>query len=104
MHTVGNTAVLRAGFGQGTGLPIHLDNVRCAGSEDYLFACPSNAVGTNDCSHAEDAGVICSMRTLTCLYGHHSSVPINVLFTRYVVVPINLCAYIYHADNLSVQL
>ena len=60
--TAGATAVLRAGFGQGTGLPIFLDNVRCTGRESTLFDCPSNAVGTNDCSHAEDAGVRCILR------------------------------------------
>lgn len=54
--------MLRAGFGQGTGLPILLDNVRCTGREDFLLDCPSNAVGTNDCSHAEDAGVRCMLR------------------------------------------
>lgn len=68
---VGNTAVLRAGFGAGTGLPIHLDNVRCTGSEGYLFACPSNAVGTNDCSHSEDAGVMCSLRKLILTYPYN---------------------------------
>ena len=59
---IGATAVIRAGFGQGTGLPILLDNVRCTGSEARLFSCPSNVVGDNDCSHSEDAGVRCSIR------------------------------------------
>lgn len=58
----GSVAVLAAGFGQGIGLPIHLDNVRCRGNENSLFGCSSNAVGTNDCSHSEDAGVRCTLR------------------------------------------
>ncbi len=45
-------------FGQGSG-PIHLDNLRCVGTESRLIDCPHNGVGIEDCSHFEDAGVTC---------------------------------------------
>lgn len=52
------TAFSNARFGPGTG-PIHLDDVRCTGMEARLFDCPRDA-DTLDCSHADDAGVICT--------------------------------------------
>ena len=51
------TALSRAAFGQGTGLPIYLDDLMCTGSEATLFECPFDA--THNCFHFEDAGVRC---------------------------------------------
>ena len=47
-----------AAFDQGTG-PIFVDNVVCDGQELRLLDCASNPFAVHDCSHAEDAGVVC---------------------------------------------
>lgn len=43
-------------FGSGE---ILLDNVECSGDETRLLDCAANEVGEENCSHFEDAGVIC---------------------------------------------
>ena len=47
-------------FGQGTSL-IALSNLRCSGNELMLRSCPSGSV--SECSHIEDVGVRCQLRT-----------------------------------------
>ncbi|XP_042573178.1 deleted in malignant brain tumors 1 protein-like [Cyprinus carpio] len=46
-------------FGPGSG-KIWMDNVRCRGLESSIFKCPKAAMGSHNCKHNEDVGVICS--------------------------------------------
>ena len=47
-----------AHFGQGTG-SIMMDNVQCTGREEGIHECKHQGYYNHDCSHSEDAGVIC---------------------------------------------
>ncbi|KAG9264041.1 deleted in malignant brain tumors 1 protein-like, partial [Astyanax mexicanus] len=49
-----------ARFGEGNG-PVLLDDVGCSGRESNLRSCSHGGFGKNNCSHSEDAGVICSV-------------------------------------------
>ncbi|KAB1276915.1 HHIP-like protein 1 [Camelus dromedarius] len=53
-------AAKRAEFGEGRTLPILLDDVRCAGGERNLLQCAHAGLGSHNCDHQEDAGVVCS--------------------------------------------
>ena len=46
-------------FGGGNFTPIHLDELRCSGMEDSLLNCNHGGVGTHNCEHPEDVGIIC---------------------------------------------
>ena len=52
-------AVDRAHFGGNMFRQILLDQVICDGSENNLLSCNHSAIRVHDCSHDEDAGVIC---------------------------------------------
>lgn len=51
-------ALAARGFGRGKG-PVHLDQVRCTGKEDFLGECPSLGQNLQSCRRREDAGVKC---------------------------------------------
>ncbi|NXV92684.1 HIPL1 protein, partial [Calonectris borealis] len=55
----------KAEFGEGTTLRILLDDVQCSGQERTLLECDHADVGTHNCSHEEDAGVVCSREEVT---------------------------------------
>ena len=54
---VGSIAYSSAYFGQGSG-PIVMDNLDCTGNEEAITDC-SYDPDVSDCSHFEDAGVVC---------------------------------------------
>ncbi|XP_059904338.1 deleted in malignant brain tumors 1 protein isoform X2 [Gadus macrocephalus] len=58
----GLSAERRARFGQGQG-PIFLDDINCSGNESNLTQCGHSGLGSHDCSHHEDAGVVCEGET-----------------------------------------
>ena len=45
-------------FGRGQSA-IHLDELRCVGTETRIADCVHGGVGNHNCGHNEDAGVIC---------------------------------------------
>ena len=53
------SARVSAYFGEGSGL-ILLDNVNCNGRESSIFDCNQRKLGEHDCTHNEDAGVVCA--------------------------------------------
>ena len=47
-------------FGPGNeSFPIWMDNVKCRGDEQSIAACRHRGWEEHDCSHVEDAGVVC---------------------------------------------
>ncbi|XP_069766213.1 HHIP-like protein 1 isoform X2 [Narcine bancroftii] len=49
-------------FGGSTALRILLDDVRCQGTENSLLLCKHSPIGEHNCSHDEDAGVVCRLK------------------------------------------
>ena len=60
MQSIGSVPVRNATFGEAAGYPILLDQLVCTGSETSLLNCSTtNTIGSHNCDHSEDAGVIC---------------------------------------------
>ena len=70
-NSTGAMAVVRAGYGQGTG-SIWLDNILCFGSEQSIDSCFHNSWGYHNCDHSEDAGVICPCKFVIQLATQYS--------------------------------
>ena len=51
-------AVTKGLFGQGNET-IWLGDVCCHGSETSIFHCPRQEIGSPDCGHSDDVGVVC---------------------------------------------
>ena len=60
MHTysTGAVAILEATFGAGNGL-IFMNEVGCTGNEASILECSHVGNCDHECSHFEDAGVMC---------------------------------------------
>ena len=48
-----------ARFGQGSG-QIWMDDVNCTGGEEGLHECQHRGIGSHNCGHNKDAGVVCA--------------------------------------------
>lgn len=48
-------------YGPGSG-PVWLDNVACSGTESSILNCSHAGVGTHNCAHSEDVGIICQRK------------------------------------------
>ena len=57
---LGNVGTLN-NYGDGrTGSPVHLDDVKCNGSEANILACSHLPLSKHNCNHSKDVGVTCS--------------------------------------------
>ena len=91
-----------ARFGQ-VYAPIHLDEVTCMGNESRLAECQHQGIASHDCSHYEDAGVVCSGEyTNTCKYSVIKSVlySLNITPSSITSPPLQICRGSIFISNL----
>ena len=79
-------AVGRAHFGAGSG-HIWLDEVQCSPGADSLSDCLHNPIGMTDCTHAEDAGVICEKPGKNFMY-------FDIFFLIYTTLHVQAVLYV----------
>ncbi|PIK49864.1 putative scavenger receptor cysteine-rich protein type 12 isoform X1 [Apostichopus japonicus] len=61
-------AATNARFGEGSGA-ILFDDVSCTGNEAMVFQCSHRGIGSHDCGHNEDAGVVCQLDNAVRIVG-----------------------------------
>ena len=74
-------------FGGGASFQfIHLDGLRCIGTEPNLLNCTHNGIGVHNCEHSEDVGIICarSQGNDLKIRKQHDSLTIDVLQHYYL--------------------
>ena len=73
-----------AQYGQGTG-PIWLSRLSCFGNESNLFECGQLSVTTKNCTHSDDAAVICD-------YYHYQS-RVRREFMNWMPLYLTICTF-----------
>ena len=56
-----------ARFGSGTG-QIWLDDLNCRGNETSINQCRHRGIGSHNCGHGEDIGVVCTIGTFNAFW------------------------------------
>ena len=89
-------AVLGSNYGAGSG-PIFFDNVFCRGTEILITNCQRGF--TTDCSHTNDAGVVCSGERKPCNFNWnaHTQDQTNI-------VSIGTCLIVQHMFQQSITI
>ena len=84
----GLSAEARARFGPGQG-PIFLDDINCSGNESNLTQCGHRGLGSHNCRHHEDAGVVCEGNKHNEPVGNLSCTWSSTMANFYLLIPSN---------------